>query len=126
MSLKSFSSCLSLPLLFYVLVPPCSLSSRFLRFHSITIPSFLSQLRSYCITSLRSVSRPVFPLCRSHDRSITFISSIKSIRNSFFPLLSTFIISQTIFISIIHVFALVVLLLSQILQSLGLIEFKSD
>ncbi|KAG5603503.1 hypothetical protein H5410_024995 [Solanum commersonii] len=61
-----------------------------------------------------------------HDRSITFISSIKSIRNSFFPLLSTFIISHTIFISISLIFALVLLLLSQILQSLGLIELKSD
>ncbi|KAM3359096.1 hypothetical protein P3S68_022029 [Capsicum galapagoense] len=36
----------------------------------------------------------------SYDRPIHLVSSIKSIRNSFFPLLSTCIVSHTIFISI--------------------------
>ncbi|KAM3304303.1 hypothetical protein P3S67_015335 [Capsicum chacoense] len=48
-----------------------------------------------------------------HDRPINLVSSIKSIRNSFFPLLSTFIVSH---ISIIIIFALVLVFLLQILQ----------
>uniref|UniRef100_A0A0V0HAL7 Putative ovule protein n=1 Tax=Solanum chacoense TaxID=4108 RepID=A0A0V0HAL7_SOLCH len=47
-------------------------------------------------------------------------------RNSFFPLLSTFIVSQTIFISITLLFALILVFVVRILQSLGLIELKSD
>lgn len=56
----------------------------------------------------------------SYDRPIDLVSSIKSIRNSFFPLLSTFILSHTIFISVILVFTLVFVFVAQILQSLGL------
>ncbi|XP_060212312.1 uncharacterized protein LOC132639952 [Lycium barbarum] len=62
----------------------------------------------------------------SYGRHINLVSSIKSIRNSFFPLLSTFIVSQTIFISITLLFALVLVLLSQTLQTLGLVELKYD
>ncbi|XP_060215225.1 uncharacterized protein LOC132642021 [Lycium barbarum] len=61
-----------------------------------------------------------------HDRPINLVLSIKSIRNSFFPLLSTFIVSQTIFISITLLFSLVFVFLVQILQVLGLIELKYD
>ncbi|XP_015075279.1 uncharacterized protein LOC107019242 [Solanum pennellii] len=42
-----------------------------------------------------------------YDRPINVVSSVKSIRNSFFPLLSTFIISHTILISITLIFTLV-------------------
>ncbi|XP_059315572.1 uncharacterized protein LOC132066239 [Lycium ferocissimum] len=62
----------------------------------------------------------------SYGRRINLVSSIKSIRSSFFPLLSTFIVSQTIFISITLLFALVLVLLSQTLQTLGLLELKYD
>ncbi|CAN4124537.1 unnamed protein product [Withania somnifera] len=62
----------------------------------------------------------------SYGRGINLVSSIKSIRNSFFPLLSTFIVSHTIFISITLVFALVLVLLSQILQTFRLLELKYD
>ncbi|KAG5603500.1 hypothetical protein H5410_024992 [Solanum commersonii] len=61
-----------------------------------------------------------------YDRPINVVSSIKSMRNSFFPLLSTFIVSQTIFISITLLFALILVFVVRILQSLGLIELKSD
>ncbi|KAH0674876.1 hypothetical protein KY285_022677 [Solanum tuberosum] len=47
-------------------------------------------------------------------------------RNSFFPLLSTFIVSQTIFISITLLSALILVFVVRIFQSLGLIELKSD
>ncbi|XP_055806155.1 uncharacterized protein LOC129874814 [Solanum dulcamara] len=56
-----------------------------------------------------------------HDRPINIVSSIKSIRNSFFPLLFTFIVSHTIFISISIIFSLVLVVLFQILKNLGLI-----
>ncbi|XP_016481061.2 uncharacterized protein LOC107802129 [Nicotiana tabacum] len=62
----------------------------------------------------------------SYGRPINLVSSIKSIRNSFFPLLSTFIVSHTIFISIALVFSLIFVFLVQVLQTLGLIEFKYD
>ncbi|XP_049405544.1 uncharacterized protein LOC125869031 [Solanum stenotomum] len=52
----------------------------------------------------------------SYRRPINLVSSIKSIRYSFFRLLSTFIISHTILISITLIFALVLALLSQILE----------
>ncbi|KAK4376637.1 hypothetical protein RND71_002933 [Anisodus tanguticus] len=61
-----------------------------------------------------------------HDRPINVISSIKSIRNSFFPLLYTFIILHAIFISITLVFSLIFVILVRILQYLGLIELKHD
>ncbi|CAN4124538.1 unnamed protein product [Withania somnifera] len=56
-----------------------------------------------------------------HDRSINLVSSIKSIRNSFIPLLSTFIILHSIFLSITIIFTLVFVFL---LQNLGLTELK--
>ncbi|XP_009770449.1 uncharacterized protein LOC107820788 [Nicotiana tabacum] len=62
----------------------------------------------------------------SYDRPINFISSIKSIRNSFSPLLSTFIVSQTIYTSIALIFALSLGFIVQILQSLGFLELKYD
>ncbi|XP_009780424.1 uncharacterized protein [Nicotiana sylvestris] len=62
----------------------------------------------------------------SYGRPINLVSSIKSIRNSFFPLLSTFIVSHAIFISIALVFALIFVFLVQVLQTLGLIELKYD
>ncbi|OIT26038.1 PREDICTED: uncharacterized protein LOC109215741 isoform X2 [Nicotiana attenuata] len=62
----------------------------------------------------------------SYGRPISLVSSIKSIRNSFFPLLSTFIVSEAIFISITLVFTLVFVFLVQVLQTLGLIELKYD
>ncbi|XP_019242221.1 PREDICTED: uncharacterized protein LOC109222310 [Nicotiana attenuata] len=43
----------------------------------------------------------------SNGRPINVVSSIRSIKKSFFPLLSTFIVSNTIFISITLIFALV-------------------
>ncbi|XP_055806167.1 uncharacterized protein LOC129874819 [Solanum dulcamara] len=49
-------------------------------------------------------------------RPINVVSSIKSLRNSFFPLLSTFILSQTIFISINLLFALILAFLTRILK----------
>ncbi|KAM3304281.1 hypothetical protein P3S67_015313 [Capsicum chacoense] len=55
-----------------------------------------------------------------YDRPINLVSSIKSIRNSFFPLLSTFIVSQTIFTSISLLLALILAFVVRILQSLGL------
>uniref|UniRef100_M1DZ35 Uncharacterized protein n=1 Tax=Solanum tuberosum TaxID=4113 RepID=M1DZ35_SOLTU len=61
-----------------------------------------------------------------YDRPINVVSSIKSMKNSFFPLLSTFIVSQTIFISITLLFALILVFVVRIFQSLGLIELKSD
>ncbi|XP_015074966.1 uncharacterized protein LOC107018893 [Solanum pennellii] len=61
-----------------------------------------------------------------YDRPINVVSSIKSMRNSFFPLLSTFIVSQTIFISFTLLFALILVFVVRILQSLGLIELKSN
>ncbi|XP_055806178.1 uncharacterized protein LOC129874830 [Solanum dulcamara] len=62
----------------------------------------------------------------SYGRPINLFSSIKSIRNSFIPLLSTFIVSHTILISITLIFAIVLFLLSQILQTFVLIELKYD
>ncbi|XP_006348736.1 uncharacterized protein [Solanum tuberosum] len=60
------------------------------------------------------------------DKSISLLCSVKSIRNSFFPLLSTFILSHTILISIALFFVILVVFLVQILQSIGLIELKYD
>lgn len=60
------------------------------------------------------------------DKQINLLSSVKSIRNSFFPLLSTFILSNTILISIALIFVLVVVFLVQTLRSIGLIELKYD
>ncbi|MCD7468654.1 hypothetical protein HAX54_007046 [Datura stramonium] len=59
-----------------------------------------------------------------YDRPINLVSSLKSIRTSFFPLFSTLIVSQIILITIALVFALVLVFSVQILQSLGLIELK--
>ncbi|WMV27924.1 hypothetical protein MTR67_021309 [Solanum verrucosum] len=61
-----------------------------------------------------------------NDRPMNLISSIKSIRNSFFPLLSTFIVSHTIFISVSIIFALALVVLLQIIKKLGLIELQND
>lgn len=52
------------------------------------------------------------------ERPINLLSSIKSIRNSFFPLLSTFILSHTILISMPLIFA--------VIFAYGLIELKYD
>ncbi|XP_015074967.1 uncharacterized protein LOC107018894 [Solanum pennellii] len=60
------------------------------------------------------------------NRPMNLISSIKSIRSSFFPLLSTFIVSHAIFISVIIIIALVFVVLLQILKDLGLIELQND
>uniref|UniRef100_A0A3Q7GGW3 Uncharacterized protein n=1 Tax=Solanum lycopersicum TaxID=4081 RepID=A0A3Q7GGW3_SOLLC len=60
------------------------------------------------------------------DKPINLLSSVKSIRNSFFPLLSTFILSHTILISIALFFVIVVVFLVQILRSIRLIELKYD
>ncbi|XP_004239094.2 uncharacterized protein [Solanum lycopersicum] len=60
------------------------------------------------------------------NRPMNLISSIISIRNSFFPLLSTFIVSHTIFISVIIIIALVFVVSLQILKDLGLIELQND
>ncbi|XP_059316001.1 uncharacterized protein LOC132066815 [Lycium ferocissimum] len=62
----------------------------------------------------------------SYGKPINLISSIKSIRNSFVPLLSTFIVSHVMFISITLLFALVLVFSVQILQALGFIELKYD
>nr|XP_016435567.1 PREDICTED: uncharacterized protein LOC107761799 [Nicotiana tabacum] len=62
----------------------------------------------------------------SYGRPINLVSSIKSIRKSFFPLLSTLVISQTIFISITLFFALILTIVVQIFQALELIELKYD
>ncbi|XP_009597433.1 uncharacterized protein LOC107774872 [Nicotiana tabacum] len=62
----------------------------------------------------------------SYDRPINFVSSIKSIRNSFFPLLFTFIVSHAVFISIALIFALSFVFIVQILQTLGFTELKYD
>ncbi|XP_075096165.1 uncharacterized protein LOC142174276 [Nicotiana tabacum] len=62
----------------------------------------------------------------SYGRPINLVSSTKSIRKSFFPLLSTLVISQTIFISITLFFALILTIVVQILQALELIELKYD
>ncbi|KAF3623389.1 putative pentatricopeptide repeat-containing protein, mitochondrial-like isoform X1 [Capsicum annuum] len=61
-----------------------------------------------------------------YDRPINLVSSIKSIRNSFFPLLSTLIVSQTIFISITLIFSLILVFVVRILQSLGLKHGLND
>ncbi|XP_049404658.1 uncharacterized protein LOC125868098 isoform X1 [Solanum stenotomum] len=60
------------------------------------------------------------------DKPISLLCSVKSIRNSFFPLLSTFILTNTILISIALIFVLVVVFLVQTLRSIGLIELKYD
>lgn len=60
------------------------------------------------------------------DKPISLLCSVKSIRNSFFPLLSTFILSNTILISIALIFVLVVVFLVQTLRSIRLIELKYD
>ncbi|KAG5603501.1 hypothetical protein H5410_024993 [Solanum commersonii] len=57
---------------------------------------------------------------------MNLISSIESIRNSFSPLLSTFIVSHTIFISVSIIFALALVVLLQIIKKLGLIELQND
>nr|XP_033512465.1 uncharacterized protein LOC108945451 isoform X1 [Nicotiana tomentosiformis] len=61
-----------------------------------------------------------------YDRPINLFSSIKSITKSFFPLLTTLVVSHSIFISITLVFALVLTILVQILQTLGVFELKYD
>ncbi|MCE2055927.1 hypothetical protein HAX54_043751 [Datura stramonium] len=61
-----------------------------------------------------------------HGRHIDLVSSIKSIRDSFFPLLSTLIVLQTVFISIALLFALILMFVFRILQSIGLIELRFD
>ncbi|KAK6788468.1 hypothetical protein RDI58_012266 [Solanum bulbocastanum] len=61
-----------------------------------------------------------------YNRPINIISSIKSIRNSLFPLLSTFIVSHAIFISVSIIFALALVVLLQIIKKLGLIELQND
>ncbi|KAM3203318.1 hypothetical protein P3L10_030944 [Capsicum annuum] len=61
-----------------------------------------------------------------HVGHINLVSSIKSIVNSFFPLLFTSLISQTIFISVALLFALMLEFVVQSVQSLGLTELKCD
>ncbi|TMW82683.1 hypothetical protein EJD97_005353 [Solanum chilense] len=107
------------PILFTLIVYPSFHLSLFRPDYDFTISTQLS-LSNFEIIALIicTLFLVLFYLCTvatftystiqaSYGRPINVVSSIKSIRNSFFPLLSTFIISHTILISITLIFALV-------------------
>ncbi|MCE2055926.1 hypothetical protein HAX54_043750 [Datura stramonium] len=134
----ALSSLFLFPIFFILVVYPSFHLALFHPDYDFTIFDQLS-LSSFEIVSLImfTLSLALFFLCSVaaithsavqafHDRPINFISSIKSIKNSFFPLLSTLIVSLTIFISIALALALFLLFLPQILRNLGLIELNND
>ncbi|KAF3620290.1 hypothetical protein FXO38_32445 [Capsicum annuum] len=109
----------------YFTFPPSQLRLFFSSFKTIVLLVYALLLPLLSLCAVATITYSAF-VQAYHNRSINFISSIKSIRKSFFHILSTFIVSHTIYISITLVFMLVLLLSSQILQTFGLIKLKLD
>lgn len=99
-------------------------------FSLIVFPSFcylLLRLRLLVVLILYALFLALFFICGVgttvysavqvfDDRSIDVVSSIKSIRNSFFPLLYTFIVSKTIFMAVSLIFILILVFVVRILK----------